>query len=176
MTPRIQPIDPSSAGGDPLHDRHRSKSRVQSAALTPSSTEDLQHQNLEERWSDVNIQNVVERWNLSETEERQLRELEHQLSDVDHWKNNPLDAVRFLRGPGAFDEVATKLREMIEVSKKTSESIVYDNIYPVSGDNYLTIFLFFNFLFSGGVNLALTGFWKSTVLLVPCCTIYPALF
>jgi hypothetical protein len=119
MTPRIQPVDPSSAIaiGDPLHARHRSKSQIHAVPLTPCSADDLHHQTLEERWSEVNIQNVVERWKLSDTEERQLRELKRQLSDVDHWKNNPLDAVRFLKGPGKFDEVAAKLREMIEVSK-----------------------------------------------------------
>lgn len=96
----------------------------------PSSIEDLQRQKLEERWSDVNVKNVVERWSLSETEERQLRELKHQLSDVDHWKNNPLDSVRFLRGPGKFDEVAAKLREMIEVSRQRQRTLCLIIIAP----------------------------------------------
>ena len=120
MTPRIPTLfDTSNARSDRLDDINRSKIDGKSASLPSSSLEDLQYQTLDERWSDGNIQNVVERWNLNGTEERQLRELQRQLSDVDHWKNNPMEVVRYLRGPGKYEDVECKFREMIEVSKVT---------------------------------------------------------
>ena len=78
--------------------------------------ESLREQTHEERWSEANIQRVVKQWKLSDLEEQQLKLLKHRMSDLDHWKNNPVDVVRYLRGPGKFEQVEGKYREMIEVS------------------------------------------------------------
>lgn len=103
MAPRIQPID------DVDNDRPNRITGEDGAKFG-----DLMHQTYEERWSEASIRTVVQRWKLSPSEVQQLRELQRRLSDLNHWKNNPQDIVCYLRGPGKFEEVEGKIREMIQ--------------------------------------------------------------
>lgn len=48
------------------------------------------------RWSDEQLEEVRDLWNLTEVAQLRLRQLGGALRDVDHWKNDPFEAVRFL--------------------------------------------------------------------------------
>ncbi|CAB9501461.1 SEC14-like protein 4 [Seminavis robusta] len=114
MTPRIQPVDHrSSRVVDATHARQRPRSQLLDTAMAYEMAV-LKEQTNDERWSDANIQKVVKQWKLSDLEEQQLRQIKLRMADLDHWKNNPLDVVRYLRGPGKFEQVEGKIREMIE--------------------------------------------------------------
>lgn len=108
MTPRLKVADDASAD-DPS-----------SNMAVPSGGKEmvpLKYLSYEQRWSEENIQLVLRQWQLTKQEEQQLRELQRRLRDVDHWKNNPPDVIRYLRGPGHFEQVEGKIREMIEWRK-----------------------------------------------------------
>lgn len=94
MAPRIQPADHHQ----PEDDAPR-KIIHQDAKIC-----DVTRQSYEERWSDESIRTTVRQWQLTNLEEQQLKELQRRLRDLSHWKNNPQDIVRYLRGPGHFDE------------------------------------------------------------------------
>ena len=99
MTPRIQPLE--------YHHHQHDEER-------PQEYEDITLQSYEKRWSDESVRTAVRLWKLSAAETKQLRELQVCLRDLDHWKNNPQDVVRYLRGPGPKNEVEGKIREMIQ--------------------------------------------------------------
>ncbi|CAB9507743.1 SEC14-like protein 4 [Seminavis robusta] len=47
-------------------------------------------------WSEENLFNVSSLWKLDTTAQNLLRQLGKSLSDIDHWKNDPYEVVRFL--------------------------------------------------------------------------------
>ena len=48
------------------------------------------------RWSQSNVKEVVKIWKFDADDEAKLKQLGQSLSDVDHWKNDPFEVVRFL--------------------------------------------------------------------------------
>lgn len=70
---------------------------------------DVTRQTYEERWSEASIRTTVNQWDLNAREQQQLRELQTRLRDVHHWKNNPQEIVRYLRGPGLFEQGRTNI-------------------------------------------------------------------
>jgi hypothetical protein len=40
---------------------------------------------------------MSEQWGLTEDDERNMRDLQTCLADVDHWKNDPFEVVRFYK-------------------------------------------------------------------------------
>ena len=51
---------------------------------------------VKQRWSEANVQDVIRLWNLNDQDATKLRQLGAALADVDHWKNDPYEVVRFL--------------------------------------------------------------------------------
>ncbi|CAB9507738.1 Transfer protein (Partial), partial [Seminavis robusta] len=48
------------------------------------------------RWAEPNIMQVSKMWNFNATAQELLRNLGESLADVDHWKNDPYEVVRYL--------------------------------------------------------------------------------
>jgi hypothetical protein len=48
-------------------------------------------------WSEDNLHRVVKTWSLNENQSHLLREFQNLISDIDHWKNEPHTALRFLK-------------------------------------------------------------------------------
>ena len=109
MTPRIQHYDSPRAADATTSIEGTTKGD----APLPEESKNLFDQSYEERWSDAHFQKVATAWKLTDEEQKQLRLLQKQLRDVTSWKNNPLDIVRYLRGPGKFETVEPKFRAMI---------------------------------------------------------------
>ena len=70
-----------------------------SVASTASCSDDGSDDGLEliGCWSALSIDKAAELWKLSPQQRADLPQLGHRLRDIDHFKNNPLNAVRFLR-------------------------------------------------------------------------------
>ena len=97
MAPRIQPTTNDQQRNAGLLTKKKSKQSC-------GPTVDMTIQTYEQRWSEENVKTTVDQWKLTAQEQQQLRTLQKRLSDVQHWKNNPQELVRYLRGPGHFDE------------------------------------------------------------------------
>lgn len=52
---------------------------------------------LEERWSDDNFAKVAKLWQLTPEAQTKLLNLKARIADIDHWKNEPHEVVRFLK-------------------------------------------------------------------------------
>lgn len=114
MTPRIQPYDHqlSVVTADSI----TGMAAAAGASPKPRPEPELKNlfnQTYEERWSDASVQKVAETWKLTPEEQQQLMTIKASITDVTSWKNNPLDLIRILRGPGKFDLVEPKFRDMI---------------------------------------------------------------
>lgn len=70
--------------------------------------------NIQDRWSNKNMEHIRDLWQLDDEQFRQLSLFQDKLADVDHWKNNPYEAVRFVTGPQGYDKAEGLFREMIE--------------------------------------------------------------
>ncbi|CAB9510297.1 SEC14-like protein 5 [Seminavis robusta] len=65
-------------------------------------------------WCPDNFGAMSKLWQLSDEEEIQMRELQDQLSDVDHWKNDPFEVVRFYKHyQGNLRKAEDKFRKMV---------------------------------------------------------------
>ena len=69
---------------------------------------------IEERWSVENLGYVRKLWSLNEEQYRELVSMKEKLADIDHWKNNPFDAIRFVTGPQGFEKAEELFRTMID--------------------------------------------------------------
>jgi len=68
-----------------------------------------------ERWSRPKVEEVVDLWELTESEQRDLERLGNQLRDVQHFKNAPSEVIRFLRArPGDLQAAESMFRSMVE--------------------------------------------------------------
>lgn len=56
-----------------------------------------QNMTTEERWSDKHLQRVNEMWELTQEEQDRLLDLKQCIADIDYWKNDPYEVVRFLK-------------------------------------------------------------------------------
>lgn len=77
---------------------------------------------VETRWSDDNIQGVRELWTLSNKQVMQLLQLKDKLSDVDHFKNDPYEVIRFLTTIAAASKYADKGATGTKDGKKEKKS------------------------------------------------------
>jgi CRAL/TRIO domain len=50
---------------------------------------------VEERWSNERLTDVCKIWNFNEGQKVALQELQHRIKDIDHWKNDPYEVVRW---------------------------------------------------------------------------------
>lgn len=67
-----------------------------------------------ERWSEENFQDVVNLWKLSEEDEGKFRQLGQRLADIEHWKNDPYEVIRyFSEFKGDLKKVEKMFRAMI---------------------------------------------------------------
>jgi CRAL/TRIO domain len=65
-------------------------------------------------WSAKNFSEMSEQWGLTEDDERNMRDLQNRLADVDHWKNDPFEVVRFYKElRGNVKATEEKFRRMI---------------------------------------------------------------
>ena len=66
------------------------------------------------RWSEKNLDYIRQLWSLNDEQYNQLTLLKDKLADIDHWKNNPYEATRFVMGPQGFDRAEELFRAMIK--------------------------------------------------------------
>jgi CRAL/TRIO domain len=65
-------------------------------------------------WSSESFAKMSEQWGLVEEDERKMRDLQNRLADVDHWKNDPFECVRFYKDMGSNVRAAEeKFRKMV---------------------------------------------------------------
>jgi hypothetical protein len=67
-------------------------------------------------WKEDDFVRVVQVWDLSQEEISMMRELEAKLYDITHWKNNPFEVVRFMKGPQGYKPAERLFRKMVHVS------------------------------------------------------------
>jgi len=92
-----------------LEEEFNSKEESNSNNGTSSET------NIVSLWSDENMDRVTKLWELSAKEICQLQALHDRIIDVDHWKNDPFEVVRFLRTyPNDVSRVEKKFRNMVQ--------------------------------------------------------------
>jgi len=91
---------------------------------------------IEERWAVENIDVVCQLWSLSEDKRNELIEIKDKLADIEHFKNDPFEVVRFLTGPNGFEESA--FRDMIEWRlEKNVDSLMQEYEVPPLLEKYV---------------------------------------
>jgi hypothetical protein len=85
---------------------------------------------LEERWSQKNIDFVRDLWNLTDEDVRQLLIVKDKIADLDHWKNNPFEVVRFVTGPQGYGKAAELFRTMVEWRIENNVDNLLDEYTP----------------------------------------------
>ncbi|CAB9514959.1 SEC14-like protein 2 [Seminavis robusta] len=81
-------------------------------------------------WSEENIQNVVAQWQLSPEMEQHLRDMQHRIADIDHFKNDPQWLTRFMAAPWGYHQAETMFRKMIEWRKQNHVDTIFDDYVP----------------------------------------------
>ena len=75
----------------------------------------MRYEPVGERWSRSGVKEVVDLWELSAKEQRDLERLGEQLCDVAHFKNTPSEVIRFLRArSGNLKAAESMFRNMIQ--------------------------------------------------------------
>ena len=104
------PVNTTTTNND---DGGDTSSRSRHAISRRGSSFGAEHR-LEDRWSTKNLEHIRELWQLNDEQFHELRLFQYKLKDVDHWKNNPYEAVRFVTGPQGYDKAEELFRTMIE--------------------------------------------------------------
>lgn len=81
-------------------------------------------------WGENNFQAVVDTWSLSPEDITNLRDLQRRLSDVQHWKNEPLTVLRFMIAPWGYDAAETKFRSMLQWRKDHQVDSILEDYDP----------------------------------------------
>jgi hypothetical protein len=94
----------------------------------------------EERWSTDEVQECVELWSLTKDEHHKLLELKAKIKDIDHWKNDPFEVVRFLK-EFKFDVTTTetKFRTSIQWRLENNADFILEEYTPPALYNYFPL-------------------------------------
>jgi len=77
--------------------------------VTPETDFDLK-----EAWSKENFDAMAKLWNLTNVEQIYMEELQERIADIQHWKNDPYEVVRYYKEfKGNLDTVEHMFREMV---------------------------------------------------------------
>lgn len=87
---------------------------------------------LEHRWSSARVEKTIQLWKLTQEQQAKLMELKRRVSDIDHWKNDPHELVRFLlEKRGNVDRAESLFRRVYQWRMENNiDTIVKD--YKVS--------------------------------------------
>lgn len=69
----------------------------------------------EERWNYQHLHKVTEMWELTGEKQDKLLDLKHRIADIDYWKNDPYQVIRFLK---EVQYNATKAEELFRADHK----------------------------------------------------------
>lgn len=83
-----------------------------------------------DRWSEKNIQAVVQQFDLNPEMEQRLRDLQRRVSDIDHFKNDPIYLVRFLLGSWGHNRAEIMFRKMIDWRATNHVDTIFDDYVP----------------------------------------------
>ena len=85
----------------------------------------------EDVWSKGAIEFTSTLWDLSDEEIDQFMELKDRIKDIDHWKNQPMEVVRFLRArPGDVTAAEKMFRKMIQWRKDNDVESILETYTP----------------------------------------------
>ena len=68
---------------------------------------------LSERWSSSNFQQMAKLWNLTREDQDDLLLLQHRMQDIEHWKNDPFEVVRYYKMYKSVARTETMFRHMV---------------------------------------------------------------
>lgn len=85
---------------------------------------------VEARWSSANLKHIKDLWSLNEEQYKQLVLMQDKLADIDHWKNNPYEATRFIMGPQGYEKAEELFRLMIEWRIDNSVDTILETYRP----------------------------------------------
>ena len=104
----------SSNDDDNNNNALQQQQQQQAALLASCSGKTIPPRPDNSRWTEEDFYKVIRVWDLSQDEINKMRELEEKLSDVTHWKNNPFEVVRFLKGPQGHKPAEKLIRKMVD--------------------------------------------------------------
>ena len=88
-------------------------------------------QGAEDVWDTNAIDFTSKMWQLSDVEHGQFLELRNSIKDVKHWKNQPMEVVRFLRArPGNVKAAESMFRKMINWRKENDVENILESYTP----------------------------------------------
>lgn len=85
---------------------------------------------IEDPWGPANFQVIVDTWSLTAEDIARLRDLQRRLSDVKHWKNEPLTVLRFMIAPWGFEAAEANFRKMLQWRKDNQVDTLLETYYP----------------------------------------------
>ena len=91
-----------------------SEEKGKNGGTTASASSIYHHSGIARIWSDGNFQEMAQLWKLSDEEQTNMRELQRLLADINHWKNDPFEVVRYLREYRSVQKAAHMFRRMVE--------------------------------------------------------------
>lgn len=88
---------------------------------------------LEERWRSARFHDMVKLWNLSDEDASKMQELQEQIKDIDHWKNDPYEVIRYYTEcKGHVPNVEKMFRHMVWWRMVHDiDSISNDTVVPI---------------------------------------------
>jgi CRAL/TRIO domain len=94
----------------------------------------------EERWSTDHVQECAKLWSLTNDQHHKLLELKARIVDIDHWKNDPFECVRFLK-EFKFDlkTTETKFRTSIQWRLDHNADFILEEYTPPALYNYFPL-------------------------------------
>lgn len=84
--------------------------------------------NVKERWTEENFQEMAGLWELTEEDQNKLRQLQQRIADIDHWKNDPFEVIRYYKEyKGNLPKVEKMFRHMIRWREEHNMEVFLDN-------------------------------------------------
>lgn len=124
---------PSESGSTSSESREEDAfTQNQSRQNKPAISLNPRDLSLEERWSPERVKAVNELWNLNNEQQAKLLELKRRLADIDHWKNDAYEVIRFLlEKRGSVDRAEALFRRVYEWRMENNIDTILDD-YQIS--------------------------------------------
>lgn len=98
---------------------HSSKLVVQCCkrdqSTSPTAMSNETSSGVEDRWKEESFQEMAQLWNLSLQDQQKMRQLQERIADINHWKNDPLEVIRYYKEyKGNLKQTEKMFRHMIQ--------------------------------------------------------------
>jgi hypothetical protein len=121
-----------------------SSPKVSAAVSGSTTTEPTPLPSVAERWNEANFAEMVRCWKFTADQQAKMKELQHMLGDISHWKNDPFEVARYLVEYGYnVNKAASMFRNMVEwrIEEQVDDFLVSYGTPPLLFQQYLPLYM-----------------------------------